>query len=267
VLDHRSLPPVFVSQRGHIWRVFHLRLRFITIGGRSVHLAYRVHKSGHKTPIIINLRMILAVYLKSITVSMPSTSNGNTVYSLAPKAELPNVFVDVLVWTFEECLMLVYLDEMFYWFHGCRFNNVYSYSSRAMCWCSFTMSFYQSLSHCELVTDEGIRHLGVSTCATETLQVLELDNCPLITDASLEFLQVNIIFCCNVKVTFIGEIIPYRLVYWPHFWYLEIAIKSGCGLYTGQTKREGNIWLNLGGNTIILFYNINYEYMNIKQIN
>ena len=51
--------------------------------------------------------------------------------------------------------------------------------------------FFQSLSHCELVTDDGIRHLGVSTCATETLQVLELDNCPLITDASLEYLQVN----------------------------------------------------------------------------
>jgi len=45
------------------------------------------------------------------------------------------------------------------------------------------------------------------------------------------------------------------------------AAKSGCGLYTGQTKREGNIWHNLGGNTIILFYNINNEYMNNKQIN
>ena len=38
-------------------------------------------------------------------------------------------------------------------------------------------------------------------------------------------------------------------------------------LYTGQTKREGNIWHNLGGNTIILFYNINNEYVNNKQIN
>jgi F-box/leucine-rich repeat protein 2/20 len=47
----------------------------------------------------------------------------------------------------------------------------------------------QSLSHCELITDEGIRHLGSSPCATEQLQVLELDNCPLITDASLEHLM------------------------------------------------------------------------------
>lgn len=45
-----------------------------------------------------------------------------------------------------------------------------------------------SLSHCELITDEGIRHLGTSTCALEHLSVLELDNCPLITDASLEHL-------------------------------------------------------------------------------
>ena len=34
-----------------------------------------------------------------------------------------------------------------------------------------------------------------------------------------------------------------------------------------QTKREGNIWHSLGGNTIILFFNIDNEYMNNKQIN
>ena len=31
MLDHRSLPPVFKSRRGHIWRLFHLWLRFITL--------------------------------------------------------------------------------------------------------------------------------------------------------------------------------------------------------------------------------------------
>lgn len=49
-------------------------------------------------------------------------------------------------------------------------------------------SFVQSLSHCELITDEGIRHLGHSEFATEHLTVLELDNCPLISDAALEHL-------------------------------------------------------------------------------
>jgi len=44
---------VFESRRGHIWRVFHLWLCFITFGGRSAHLPYQVHKSGCKTPIII----------------------------------------------------------------------------------------------------------------------------------------------------------------------------------------------------------------------
>ena len=53
VLDHRSLPPVFESRRGDIWRVFHLWLRFITLGGRSAHLAYHVHKNGRKIAIII----------------------------------------------------------------------------------------------------------------------------------------------------------------------------------------------------------------------
>lgn len=46
----------------------------------------------------------------------------------------------------------------------------------------------QSLSHCELITDEGIRQLALSPCAAENLAVLELDNCPLITDASLDHL-------------------------------------------------------------------------------
>ena len=39
VLDHRSLPPVFESRRGQNWRLFHLWIRFITLGNRSAHLA------------------------------------------------------------------------------------------------------------------------------------------------------------------------------------------------------------------------------------
>ena len=42
-LDHGTLPPEFESRRGHIWRVFHLLLRFIT---------YHVHKSGRKTSLV-----------------------------------------------------------------------------------------------------------------------------------------------------------------------------------------------------------------------
>uniref|UniRef100_A0A673FY30 F-box/LRR-repeat protein 20 n=1 Tax=Sinocyclocheilus rhinocerous TaxID=307959 RepID=A0A673FY30_9TELE len=46
-----------------------------------------------------------------------------------------------------------------------------------------------SLSHCELITDDGIRQLGSGPCAHDRLEVIELDNCPLITDASLEHLK------------------------------------------------------------------------------
>lgn len=53
----------------------------------------------------------------------------------------------------------------------------------------------QSLSHCELITDDGIKHLSTSTCATEHLAVLELDNCPLITDVSLD----HLINCHNLQ--------------------------------------------------------------------
>ncbi|CAO1302107.1 unnamed protein product [Diamesa serratosioi] len=45
-----------------------------------------------------------------------------------------------------------------------------------------------TLSHCELITDDGIRSLAAGSCAAESLSVLELDNCPNITDATLEHL-------------------------------------------------------------------------------
>src|SRR6218665_1139129 len=53
----------------------------------------------------------------------------------------------------------------------------------------------QSLSHCEMITDDGIHHLSSSPCAAEYLTVLELDNCPLISDASLE----NLIGCHSLE--------------------------------------------------------------------
>ena len=45
--DRRSQPHEFEPRPEHIWRVFHLWLRFIIFGGRSTHLAYHVHKSLH----------------------------------------------------------------------------------------------------------------------------------------------------------------------------------------------------------------------------
>ena len=52
------------------------------------------------------------------------------------------------------------------------------------------------------------------------------------------------------------------LMYKTYFLYPEIDAKIKCVLYAGHTKREGNIWHNLGGNTMILFFNLNNEYMN-----
>ena len=46
----------------------------------------------------------------------------------------------------------------------------------------------QVLSHCERITDIGINHLVSNTCG-DKLQILELDNCPLITDDSLDKLR------------------------------------------------------------------------------
>ena len=52
VLDHRSLLPVVEYWCGHIWKLSHLWLHFITLRGNSAHLAYHVHKSGRKTSFI-----------------------------------------------------------------------------------------------------------------------------------------------------------------------------------------------------------------------
>ncbi|GBP87050.1 hypothetical protein EVAR_45415_1 [Eumeta japonica] len=47
---------------------------------------------------------------------------------------------------------------------------------------------WDTLSHCELITDYGIKQLSMSPCAAEHLTVLGLDNCPLVTDGALEHL-------------------------------------------------------------------------------
>ena len=40
-----------------------------------------------------------------------------------------------------------------------------------------------------------LRHLGMSACASENLTVLELDNCPLVTDTSLD----HLVGCHNLQ--------------------------------------------------------------------
>ena len=65
---------------------------------------------------------------------------------------------------------------------------------------------------------------------------------------------------------FILHVLPYILVYKLHFLYSEIDAKIECILYVGQTKREDNIWHNLRGSTLTLFFNLNNEYINNKQI-
>lgn len=82
----------------------------------------------------------------------------------------------------------------------------------------------QSLSHCELITDDGIRALSVSPCGQDRLSVVELDNCPLITDVTLEHLKschrlerIELYDCQQVtragikRIRVIAFVIKYRL--------------------------------------------------------
>ena len=74
-LDHRSLPHVFESRRGHIWRVFHLWLCFITFGGRSAHIAHHVHKRAGKTS-ILNHRLSASITKSSSDTRGVGTQNA-----------------------------------------------------------------------------------------------------------------------------------------------------------------------------------------------
>ena len=78
-LDHRSLPFGFESQHGHIWRVFHLWLGFITLESCLAHLAYHVHKSGRKTSIIVICPIILSVTPWMCSVRMARSMVGCSV--------------------------------------------------------------------------------------------------------------------------------------------------------------------------------------------
>lgn len=75
------------------------------------------------------------------------------------------------------------------------------------------MALQQSLSYCELVTDSGIHHLASSACGADTLTVLELDNCPLISDLSLGHLaacprlrRLDLYDCQQISRTAIRQI-------------------------------------------------------------
>ncbi len=55
--------------------------------------------------------------------------------------------------------------------------------------------FFQTLSRCEQITDEGVHYIGSSVSAQENLRVLELDNCPSITDISID----HLLTCQNLQ--------------------------------------------------------------------
>lgn len=86
----------------------------------------------------------------------------------------PRLQVLVSVWLQRFCFLTTFSRVTLLW---------------ALLWHRVRCVFLQSLSHCELITDDGIRHLGSGPCAHDRLEVIELDNCPLITDASLEHLK------------------------------------------------------------------------------
>merc|ERR1712037_24493 len=69
-----------------------------------------------------------------------------------------------------------------------------------------------TLSHCESITDEGIRHL-CSGEMRQSLELIDLDNCPLLTDTSLRLLencpnlrQLELVDCHHISKTGIDRL-------------------------------------------------------------
>ena len=81
-----------------------------------------------------------------------------------------------------------------------------------------TFSFsLKTLSRCEQITDEGVRYMCSSTSAQDNLRVLELDNCPSITDASIDYLlacqnlkRLDIFDCQQISKNAVKKIQVYR---------------------------------------------------------
>jgi len=83
--------------------------------------------------------------------------------------------------------------------------------------------YLKTLSRCEQITDEGVRYLGSSTSAQENLRILELDNCPTITDISIDHLlacqnlqRLDIFDCQQVTKNAIKKIQVYSFGYFNH---------------------------------------------------
>ena len=66
-VGHWSIAPGFKPRPGYIGKLFHLSLRLVTC--RSAHLAYLVHRSGHKTPTFTTFTWNLQVMYKGYYLS------------------------------------------------------------------------------------------------------------------------------------------------------------------------------------------------------
>lgn len=88
------------------------------------------------------------------------------------------------------------LEKLVCWIVSCCTNDFWiSFSHFVDVPSYYPLLSHQTLSHCELITDDGIRQLAAGSCAAESLSVLELDNCPLITDQTLE----HLVSCHNLQ--------------------------------------------------------------------
>lgn len=89
----------------------------------------------------------------------------------------------------DDFFWLIYIEPINYG-HDVTKNNVAPFNHLFLLFFRIECIVWllQSLSYCELVTDAGIHHLASSTCGADSLSVLELDNCPLISDAALVYL-------------------------------------------------------------------------------
>jgi len=144
MLDHRSLPPVFESQHGLIWRLWHLWLGFITFGGCPAHLAYHVHKSGRKMSIIIiilsastnNKRLMCVLFLSEL----PTLINWESAdYQSVATGRRPSTDVRLRL---HLLFTLVQLDGEI--IDVCMTSLIRPAKRLTFCWCSSPLQYQNS---------------------------------------------------------------------------------------------------------------------------
>ena len=89
VVGHGSVAPGYKPRPGYVRTVFHLSLRYVTVGGRSAHLAYLVYNSGpvKQQRLHVYILLIIPSLCPAVIIKSSSSSSYPIYYAVFIKFE------------------------------------------------------------------------------------------------------------------------------------------------------------------------------------